>query len=396
MMMSSPSLEKVMAAVNELMSDVASTYRPGLEGVLAGETAISRISPEIQSLTYRGYDIKDVMTTCLFEEIAYLLLFGELPTQSELDAFNTELVAARSVPKAVIDTLRTYPTDAHPMDTLKAGIATLGLYDDAKNEHSHEANVAKAKRLIAQVSTIAAANFRIQQGLEPVAPAGAELNHAENFLYMAFGKKPSQAFAHVFNTTLIIYAEHSFNASTFSARVTTSTLSDIFSGVVAAIGALKGPLHGGANEQAMLTFLEIGSAENAEQWTYDALAQKKKIMGFGHRAYKSGDPRAIAMKPLRDLLVPEVGDTPWPAIADTLEAIVLKEKGLYPNVDYPIGYIYYMMGIPTQIYTPIFAVGRMAGWTAHVVEQLANNRLIRPKALYTGSPDRAFTPLADR
>jgi len=371
-------------------------YSPGLEGVIAGTTSICTISPEIQSLTYRGYDIKDLMLNSSYEEVAYLLLFGELPTQVQLCDFTAQLVAERNIPTQVAELIAHLPKDAHPMDTLKAGVALLALYDADKNIHTKEANIRKAIRLTAQTATLVAYNHRIRQGLPVLAPQGAEYTHAENFFYMAFGKKPSPITAKVFNATLVIYAEHSFNASTFAARVTTSTLSDIHSGVTAAVGALKGPLHGGANEQAMLTFLEVKTPENAEAWTREALAQKKKIMGFGHRAYKNGDPRAFLLKGMRDELISELGDAPWVHIADTMEKIVADEKGLFPNVDYPIAYMYYMMGIPTEIYTPIFAVGRIAGWTSHIVEQLANNRLIRPKALYEGPKDRAFVSLANR
>lgn len=371
-------------------------YSPGLEGVIAGETSISQISAEIQSLTYRGYDIKDLMGNCLFEEVAYLLLFGELPNKAQLADFQNELVAQRSISDLIIHTLRMVPRDCHTMDSLKLGISLLGLFDPDKNNNSYEGNLAKAKRLIAKTATVVATNYRLLRGLEPIAPMGNELNHAENFLYMCFGEVPSKAVAELFNTTLVVYAEHSFNASTFSARVTTSTLSDIYSGVVAAIGALKGPLHGGANEAAMLTFLEVETPENAEAWTLKALSEKRKIMGFGHRAYKSGDPRAMLLKPMRDKLVAEVGESPWMQIADKIEEIVVREKGLYPNVDYPIAYLYYMMNLPTDVYTPIFAMGRMAGWTSHIVEQLANNRLLRPKALYTGPANRSLLPLEDR
>ena len=375
---------------------VTPAYSPGLEGVIAGTTKICTISPEIQSLTYRGYDIKDLMLNSSYEEAAYLLLFGELPTQVQLCDFTTQLVSERHIPDAVLQQIQGVPKDAHPMDTLKAGIALLALYDVDKNNHSNDANTRKAVRLIAQTATLVAYNHRIRQGEAIIAPQGSDYSHAENFYTMAFGKKPSPVMAKVFNATLVIYAEHSFNASTFAARVTTSTLSDIHSGVTAAVGALKGPLHGGANEQAMLTFLEVKTPENAGRWTREALAQKKKIMGFGHRAYKNGDPRATLLKGMRDELIAEIGDAPWVHIADTMENIVVAEKGLFPNVDYPIAYMYYMMGIPTEIYTPIFAVGRIAGWTSHVVEQLANNRLIRPKALYEGPKDRAFTQLSGR
>lgn len=366
-------------------------YSPGLEGVIAGITRICTINPETQTLLYRGYDIQDLMQYASFEQVAYLLLYGELPTPTELEAFNQTLVSERAIRPEVASMIRSFPQDAHPMDALKAGLALEALYDEEKNNHSNEANLRKAIRIIAKMPALTAAYAHAKKGTPLPEIKGAELTHAEHTLYMLQGEKPDALTAQVFNSTLVIYAEHSFNASTFSARVTTSTLSDIHSGVVAAIGTLKGPLHGGANEQAMLTFLEIASPENVEAWLDNALAEKRKIMGFGHRAYKNGDPRARLMREMRQAFVEAKGkDSPWPAIADRLETLMHERKGLFPNVDYPIAYLYYMMNIPTEVYTPIFAIGRSAGWTAHVVEQLANNRLIRPKALYEGHPQRAW------
>lgn len=366
-------------------------YSPGLEGVIAGTTRICTINPETQTLLYRGYDIQDLMQYASFEQVAYLLLYGELPTPTELEAFNQTLVSERAIRPEVASMIRSFPQDAHPMDALKAGLALEALYDEEKNNHSNEANLRKAIRIIAKMPALTAAYAHAKKGTPLPEIKGAELTHAEHTLYMLQGEKPDALTAQVFNSTLVIYAEHSFNASTFSARVTTSTLSDIHSGVVAAIGTLKGPLHGGANEQAMLTFLEIASPENVEAWLDNALAEKRKIMGFGHRAYKNGDPRARLMREMRQAFVEAKGkDSPWPAIADRLEMLMHERKGLFPNVDYPIAYLYYMMNIPTEVYTPIFAIGRSAGWTAHVVEQLANNRLIRPKALYEGHPQRAW------
>lgn len=379
----------------------APAYSPGLEGVIAGTTSICTIEPEKQTLTYRGYDIKDLIGKASFEEVAYLLLYGELPSAAQLVEFKQTLAANRAIPEPVTQMLQQFPKSNHPMDHLKAGAALLALYDPETGDNSNEANLRKAIRLIAQTPTLVAYSHRLRNGQPLIAPQDGGYTHAENFLYMVFGQKPTPAVTKVFDATLVIYAEHSFNASTFSARVTTSTLSDIHSGITAAIGALKGPLHGGANEQAMLTFLEVQTPEKAEQWTLEALAQKRKIMGFGHRAYKNGDPRATILKAMRGELLEELaaqgkGNAPWPQIADTMEDIVLREKGLYPNVDYPIAYMYYLMDLPTPIYTPIFAVGRMAGWTAHVVEQLANNRLIRPKALYEGPAYRSYVPLETR
>jgi len=373
------------------MNAATVAYSPGLEGVIAGTTKICTINPETQTLLYRGYDIQDMMQHASFEQTAYLLLYGELPTPNELDLFTQTLVAERGIRPEVASMIASFPHDSHPMDALKAGLALEALYDPEKNVHTNESNLRKAIRIIAKMPALTAAFSHAKAGTALPKVLGAELTHAEHTLYMLQGQKPDALTAKVFNATLVIYAEHSFNASTFSARVTTSTLSDIHSGVVAAIGALKGPLHGGANEQAMLTFLEVGSPENVDAWLEKALTEKRKIMGFGHRAYKNGDPRARLLREMRTEFVEAKGaNSPWPAIADRLEALMSEKKGLFPNVDYPIAYLYYMMNIPTEVYTPIFAIGRSAGWTAHVVEQLANNRLIRPKALYEGHPQRPW------
>ena len=366
------------------------SYSPGLEGVIAGPTDICTVSSEKQTLTYRGYDIKDLIAHSDYEETAYLLLHGELPSAPALAEFKATLVKERTLPQIVTDFLAKVPQDSHPMEQLKAATALLALFDEDKANNSHDANIRKATRLIAKFPTIVAFGHRYRQSLELIQPAGEDLNIGENFLYMTTGEKPQPTVSKVFNATLQIYAEHGFNASTFSARVVTSTLSDMFSGIGAAVGALKGPLHGGANEQAMKMFQTVGSIENAEPWLREALANKTKVMGFGHRAYKQGDPRAGILKAMREDLIRELGDAPWPHIADIMEQIMLDEKGLHPNVDYPIAYMYFMMGLPTEIYTPIFAMGRVAGWASHVIEQLDNNRLIRPKALYEGHADRDF------
>jgi citrate synthase len=367
-------------------------YSPGLEGVIAGTTQICTINPETQTLLYRGYDIQDIIRYASFEETAYLLLFGELPTQDDLIAFTNRLIKERVISPQVIESVKQYPRDTHPMDALKAACAMEGLFDAEKNDDCHEANMNKAIRIIAKMPALTAAFSHAKAGTPlPSIDAAAHMTHAEYTLYMLQGKEPDTLTARIFNATLVIYAEHSFNASTFSARVTTSTLSDIYSGVVAAIGTLKGSLHGGANEEVMKTLLEVKRPENVDAWLETALAEKRKIMGFGHRAYKNGDPRAFLLRDLRQEFVDAVGqEQPWPAIADRLEALMHEKKGLYPNVDYHIGYLYYMMGLPMDVYTPIFAIGRAAGWTAHVVEQLANNRLIRPKALYEGEPQRPW------
>lgn len=358
-------------------------YSPGLEGVIAGTTKICTVSPDGERLTYRGYDVEQLCEHYLYEDVAYLLIEGELPDNSASEAYREWKANSRTVPEIVKKVLLDTPQDTHPMDALKAGVAILGMHDPDKNNQTPEARKRKAGRLIAQMPTLVAYATRAQKG-QPIVEPDPSLSHAENLLYMLTGEKPTPSMSKIMNAILIIYAEHGFNASTFTARVAVSTLSDIYSGVLSAIGALKGPLHGGANEQAMLTFLEIKSPDNVEAWVEKALAEKRKIMGFGHRAYKNGDPRARLLKKMREALIKDLDPAPWPEIADKLETLLYEKKGLLPNVDYPIAYLFYMMGLPTPIYTPLFAIGRVAGWTAHVIEQLDNNRLIRPKALYQG------------
>lgn len=370
-------------------------YSPGLEGVIAGITHISNVDPDRNSLMYRGYDICDLSEQSTFEEVAFLLLKGKLPTAQEFDAFKQELIQERALPQQVLETLKTFPKDAHPMDTLRTGAALLALHDAEVTDNSTEANIRKAIRLTAKFPTLIGATHRFAQGQQPIAP-DASLNLADNFLYMLTGQKPDPFVGKIMDVSLICYAEHGFNASTFSARVTASTLSDLHSAIVSAIGTLKGPLHGGANEEAMKMLLEVQSVDQAEAYIKDALATKKKIMGFGHREYKTGDPRASILKAYGRELGERLGQPQWSAMADIIEDTMLREKGLHPNVDFPTAYIYYMMGLPINIYTPIFAVARITGWAANVIEQLENNRLFRPKAAYEGPRHRDYTPIASR
>lgn len=370
-------------------------YSPGLEGIIAGTTTISHVNPDLCSLMYRGYDIRDLVKHSTFEEVAFLLLKGHLPSQSEYDAFCTELKQERDLPAVVVDSFKTFPPNSVPMDMLRTGAALLALHDPDREDNSHEANLRKATRLIAKFPALIAYSYRINRGQDIVKPDNS-LGHGENFLYMLQGKKSDAYIAHVFDCSLICYADHGFNASTFSSRVTVSTLSDIYSGLVAAIGALKGPLHGGANEEAMKMLQEVGTPENAEAWVLDALATKKKIMGFGHREYKNGDPRAFILTEMGAEMSEKLGDTRWYKTASIVESVMRREKNIVPNVDFPTSYIYYLMGLPIEIYTPIFALARVAGWTSHMIEQLDNNRLIRPKALYEGPDHLAFVARAQR
>ena len=378
-------------------------YSPGLEGVMAGYTAISEVDGDANRLAYRGYDVVDLVQSCSFDEVAYLLLFGKLPNCIELTDFRRTVGENRHVPGVVYDLLDHFPPDTHPMDTLRAGVSTLAAFDEDRDDNSHEANLRKAVRLYAQMPTLVVNSHRILHSLPPIAP-DPMLDHNTNFFHMLGSISPrhaSLADAHglredVFNVTQILYAEHGYNASTFAARVTVSTLSDLHSGVVSAIGTLKGPLHGGANEAAMAMLEEIGDASKATEWVKTALAGKKKIMGFGHREYKRGDVRAKIFKERAIVLGQKMGDTHWHDISEVVEAEMLAAKNLLPNVDFPVASAYALMGIPTPLYTPIFVMARITGWSAHIIEQLDNNRLIRPANGYNGPHGLKVTPLEER
>jgi citrate synthase len=370
-------------------------YSPGLEGVIAGVTTISHVNPDLNSLMYRGYDIRELVQHSSFEEVAFLLIKGHLPTQREYDDFCALLKSERTIPQQLVDHFKLYPKNSNPMDMLKAAAALLALHDPEKDDDSHDANIRKAIRLVAKFPAMIAWSYRLSRGQDIIQPDNS-LAHGENFLYMLLGKKPDPYVAHVFDISLICYADHGFNASTFASRVTVSTMSDIYSGTTSAIGTLKGSLHGGANEEAMYMLMEIGTPENAEHWVMDALATKKKIMGFGHREYKTGDPRAAILTGMAGEVSEKLGDSKWYRIATIVEDLMRREKNIVPNVDFPTSYVYYLMGLPIEIYTPIFALSRIAGWTAHMIEQLDNNRLIRPKAIYEGPQHLDYVPRAQR
>jgi citrate synthase len=372
-------------------------YSPGLEGVPAGISRVSEIDVEKSVLEYRGYNVHDLASNGSYEETAFLLLHEHLPTVEELTAFKTRLAEQRVVPDSVWDAMRAMANHSNPMNFTRTGFSVIAGYDPDwdKEATDQEANLRKAERIIARAGTLVAGSHRIIQGKDPIAP-DASLDHAANLLYMIDGAKADDYTVHVMDTSLTLYAEHGFNASTFACRVCVSTLSDIYSGIVAGICTLKGPLHGGANEAAMKMLLEIGSPDNAEAWVTDALAHKKKIMGFGHREYKHGDSRAFYMTEIAKEIGKRMGNTSFGDIADILEKHLLEKKGLYPNVDFPTAYAYYLLGIPIYLYTPLFVAARVAGWTTHAIEQLAHNRLIRPKAIYEGSRDLRYVPLAER
>jgi 2-methylcitrate synthase len=359
----------------------------GLAGVYADTTAISMVNPASNSLTYRGYPVQELARSRGFEEVAYLLWHGELPSEEQLGAQNEAERAHRALAPDIAAVLNAQPKTAHPMDTLRTAVSLLGAADPDENDISRESNQGKSLRLFAVLPTIVALDQRRRHGLDAIQPRD-DLGFAANFLYMTFGEVPEPEIVSAFETSLTLYAEHSFNASTFTARVVASTLSDLYSAVVAAIGALKGPLHGGANEAVMGVFEEIGTADNAAAWLTDALAQKKKIMGFGHRVYKNGDSRVPTMRAaLEEISAARDGQS----LIDMYEALasaMYEAKGLHPNLDYPAGPAYHLIGFDTPTFTPIFVVARITGWTAHIMEQLAANSLIRPLAAYDGPAER--------
>jgi 2-methylcitrate synthase len=371
---------------------MAESYSPGLAGIVAGETAISTVET---GLTYRGYAIEDLAANSTYEEVAYLVLHGELPTADQAAAFRQRLGAAAVVPPEIIETLRHIPREAPSMDVLRSAASLLAHWEPEMADGSHDANVRKTERLLAKLPVVVAARQRLKSGQEPV-PADPSLSLPANLLYMLRGQKPSEKQVQAMDVSLILYAEHEFNASTFSARCVVSTLSDLHSGITAAIGALKGPLHGGANEAALGVLEEVGSPDRADPWVRKALAEKRKIMGFGHRVYKDGDPRAIYLKKLTAAVAVETHHEELERMADIIETIVWTEKKIPPNVDWPCARLYHYFGLPADLYTPLFVVARVVGWSAHVIEQLDNNRIMRPRAIYTGPPVRKWRPVAER
>ncbi len=370
----------------------------GLAGVLADDTAISKVMPEINSLTYRGYKVQDLATCCRFEEVAYLIWNGELPTQAQLDAFNALERKERGLSADALKLLSMMNRKAHPMDTLRTAVSFLGQEDASANESSPEGLYAKSIRMYAKIPEIVAADFRLRNNKDPIAPT-RDLAFSENFFHMCFGEVPKPEVVKCFDISMTLYAEHSFNASTFTARTIASSLSDIYSAVTGAIGSLKGPLHGGANEAVMHMLTEVGSPDDAEAWMLDALATKKKIMGFGHRVYRSGDSRVPTMtdayKKMVDVIGTDEARRYW-AISRTLDEVMVREKGIYPNLDFPAGPAYYLMGFEIPMFTPIFVISRITGWTAHVIEQLSANKLVRPLSNYTGVAQRDVPPIEKR
>ena len=367
----------------------------GLEDVVAATSAICEVDGKEGRLLYYGIDVKDLAAHSSFEETVYLLWQGRLPTRDELALLQEQLSATRALPAEVSRMLEEFPKEAVPMEVLRTAVSLLSMYDPDDQDNSREANVRKATRLVAQTPTIVAAIQAIREGREPVAPRD-DLSLAANFLYMLFGKEQDETTVHALDVALILHADHELNASTFAARVTAATLSDMYSAIVSAIGALKGPLHGGANEQVFKMLQAIGAPDRADSYLDDQFAAGKKVMGFGHRVYRTDDPRATVLRGLSEQLGREHDDSTWFDISRNVERKVRADKKLYANVDFYSASAYHVMGIPTDLFTPVFAISRMAGWTAHILEQYGNNRLIRPRAEYTGPRNVPYVPISER
>lgn len=382
------------------MAPEASAAAKGLQGIVIGQTRLSKVDGTIGKLQYHGYNIIDLAEHALFEEVIYLLWNNKLPTQDELDAFIQVLAGDRALPNELLDMMKQYPKTAHPMSVLRTAVSTLGMMDPDTEDNSPESNYKKARKLTAAMGTIIAAWEQIRRSQEPVAPR-AGLALAANFLYMLTGKEPTQTQVDAINTYLVMLADHGMNASTFSARVTTSTLADMYSAVTTAIGTLKGPAHGGAAQKAMEQFLDIGSPDNADSWFENAMANNVRIMGIGHRVYKTEDPRATILRERARALGERSGDSTLLDIAWRLEQLARSnayfvERNLYANVDYYSAVVLRESGIPTDQFTSLFAMSRIAGWCANIIEQWTDNRLIRPQVEYIGPEDLAWMPITER
>jgi len=361
--------------------------KKGLAGVVVDTTAISKVNPDTNSLLYRGYPVQELAAHCSFEQVAWLLWHGELPSDAELAEFTAAERAGRALAPDVKAAIDLTALTSHPMDVIRTAVSVLGANDPQADDSSPEANLAKSVRLFAAVPAMVAYDQRRRRGQGAIEPRD-DLDYSRNFLWMTFGDEPSDIAADVFRISMVLYAEHSFNASTFTARVITSTLADLHSAVVGAIGALKGPLHGGANEAVMHTFDEIGTSDRAEAWLDQALLEKRKIMGFGHRVYKNGDSRVPTMQAAMTRLIAEHHADDMLALYQNLAAAMDERKGIKPNLDYPSGPAYHLLGFDTLTFTPLFVASRVTGWTAHIMEQLASNALIRPLSEYVGVEER--------
>jgi citrate synthase len=381
--------KNTMSAANIPPTEI---YSPGLEGVIAGETAISTVEG---GLRYRGYPVPELCETCSFDEVAHLLLHGELPTAKLLADFQARVKEARRIPECLRPLFQALPKDTPTMDVLRTAVSVLAHFDKEIGDNSPAANLRKAERLYAQIPLVIADHFHISRGRSPIAPK-PDLPIAANFLYMLRGKEASPQEVKAFDVSLILYAEHEYNASTFTGRVIVSTESDLHAGVVGAIGALKGRLHGGANEKVMDVIKAAGGPPNSEKWIKDTLARKERIMGFGHRVYKHGDVRAGVLKRFAGEMAKVAGTSAAEETAEIIEQVMAREKNMFPNLDWPAGRLYHALGLEIPIYTPIFVMSRITGWSAHIMEQLANNRLIRPRGRYTGPEVRSVKAIGQR
>ena len=364
-------------------------------GVTVDETSVSKVMPEINSLTYRGYAAQDLCATCRFEEVAYLILNGELPNKNQLKNFEKQERKERKISKSLIDAIKKTPKKAHPMDVARTAVSIMGLEDKDTRDNSAKANMQKVMRIFAKTPVALAAFYRSRKG-KKIIPPKKNLSFSENFFHMCFGKVPNKDIVKAFDVSLILYAEHSFNVSTFTARTITSSLSDIHGAITGAIASLKGPLHGGANEEVMHMMNKIKKPENALKWINNALKNKEVVMGFGHRVYKSGDSRVPTMRKYFGKVAKLKKDKKFEKIYDIVERVMIKKKNIHPNVDYPTGPTYHLMGFETDFFTPIFVISRITGWSAHIMEQHAANKLIRPLASYKGSKHRKVMQLNQR
>ena len=369
--------------------------KKGLLGIVVDETTISQVMPDINSLTYRGYAVQDLCDKCSFEEVAYLILNRELPNQVKLKKFKKELEKNRSISINLREIVKHMPKKSHPMDVARTVVSVMGLEDKETSNNSPAANMRKAIRIFAKTPTAMAAFFRTRKG-KNVVPPKKGLGFSENFFYMCFGKIPSKEIIKTFDISLILYAEHSFNVSTFTARTITSSLSDIHSAITGAIGSLKGPLHGGANEAVMHMMNKIKKPENALKWINNALDKKEVVMGFGHRVYKKGDSRVPTMEKYFKKVAQIKNDKKFYKIYETVKKVMIERKNIHPNVDFPTGPTYHLMGFDTDFFTPIFVISRITGWSAHIMEQHAANKLIRPLSKYSGEKHRKVMLLNQR
>ena len=367
----------------------------GLRGIVAAKSKMSKVNGIEGILTYQGYNVHDLAENSTFEETVYLLWNGQMPKKDELDNLKTQLRANYEVPSEIMVFMKHFPSDAQPMDVLRTCVSTLGFYDKEGRKTDLENATQAAIRLTAQFPTIIAAWERIRNGKEPVHP-DPSLDIAENFLYMMRGEKPDPSEAKMLDVCLILHADHGFNASTFTTRVISGTLAGMYGAVTGGIAALAGPLHGGANTAVMKSLKEIDTVENVESWLDDMLVNKRKVMGIGHAVYKTEDPRATWLRKFSEQMGGVTGETKWFEMSRKLENLIKEKKGLNPNVDFYSASTYYMMGIPLDLYTPIFAISRISGWTGHILEQYANNKLIRPRAEYVGEMDLKYVPIEER